>query len=897
MAIILIFGGIAVGALAGGEVGAVVGLVAGLLLSSALEFRKTLQGLRERLDLVEQKLARVESEAAAAAATVSDAEEVTPSPAALAQQDEVLSSLARDIAAIEASAAPPAPSPPPPEVESTQAAPLRSTPSHDERTEAKVWQRLFDGNIVARIGIVLLFFGVAFLLKYAAEHGFLPPELRLAGVALGSVAMLVFGWRQGEARKMFGLALQGGGIGLLYLAVFAALRLYGMVSEGPAFVLFAVIGLFGVILALKQDAVSLAALGISGAFLAPILASTGSGSHVVLFGYYTLLNAAILAISVFKSWRALNVTGFLFTFVIGLTWGARYYRPEFFASTEPFLITFFLIYVVISILSARRELLSSTAYVDGALIFGVPVIAFSLQWAMVRDFEHGAALSAFVLALFYLFLWRLTKANLKTLATAFAALAVLFLTLAIYYGFAPEQIIALWALEGAALVWLGLRQERAFPRFSGLALQGIAALYFLDHANQLQNAPPVANPFFLGALIIAISALASSVFLHAGREKVSKNEAGLIVPVLLWGLAWWYFAGLWEINAHTLLEFKPAAMLAFVALSCLAGELTGRRMWFGALREQWWLLPVAMLGVAYKYAAASTHPLAHAGYVAWPLAFSTYYWSLQRIEQDLKPTLIDLRHLAALWLLAYLASWQLAWVAEQFFVSAVWPFSASLVVPAALMLFIVSKGEQLTWPTAQHYRTYWLFGAGALAAYVCVWSLAANLRYSGDPGPLRYLPLLNPLDLAQLLGFVALLAWREKWAQAGPRDADLILDGVLFTLGLLWLSGIVARTAHHWAGIPFEFAALFDSVLVQASLSLLWTLAALALMVFATRKRTRSIWIAGAALLALVTLKLFLVDLASSGTIERIVSFLGVGLLFLAVGYLSPVPPNTAKAN
>jgi uncharacterized membrane protein len=36
---------------------------------------------------------------------------------------------------------------------------------------------------------------------------------------------------------------------------------------------------------------------------------------------------------------------------------------------------------------------------------------------------------------------------------------------------------------------------------------------------------------------------------------------------------------------------------------------------------------------------------------------------------------------------------------------------------------------------------------------------------------------------------------------------------------------------------------------------------------------------------------LFLVDLSRVGTIERIVSFVGVGVLMLVIGYFSPLPP------
>ena len=41
--------------------------------------------------------------------------------------------------------------------------------------------------------------------------------------------------------------------------------------------------------------------------------------------------------------------------------------------------------------------------------------------------------------------------------------------------------------------------------------------------------------------------------------------------------------------------------------------------------------------------------------------------------------------------------------------------------------------------------------------------------------------------------------------------------------------------------------------------------------------------------------KLFLVDLSTVGSIERIVSFIGVGLLMLVVGYYSPLPPRLGQ--
>src|SRR5664279_2273151 len=62
-----------------------------------------------------------------------------------------------------------------------------------------------------------------------------------------------------------------------------------------------------------------------------------------------------------------------------------------------------------------------------------------------------------------------------------------------------------------------------------------------------------------------------------------------------------------------------------------------------------------------------------------------------------------------------------------------------------------------------------------------------------------------------------------------------------------------------------------------------------------SRRRRREVWFVGAAILCAVALKLFVVDLSQTETITRIISFVGVGLLMLCVGYFSPLPPLPSK--
>jgi uncharacterized membrane protein len=207
--------------------------------------------------------------------------------------------------------------------------------------EAPIREFLLGGNLVVRVGVVVLLFGFAFLVKYAAARGLVPLEVRLTAAFAAGIGLLSLGWTLRDRRFAYAVALQGGGIGVMYLTVFAAARLFHMVPLPLTFaVMVGLVGFSG-LLAVLQDAAAMAVLGAAGGFMAPVLLSTGSGSHVMLFSYYALLNAGIFGIAWFRSWRWLNLLGFLFTFGIGSAWGLQYYRPAYLASTEPFLILFF----------------------------------------------------------------------------------------------------------------------------------------------------------------------------------------------------------------------------------------------------------------------------------------------------------------------------------------------------------------------------------------------------------------------------------------------------------------------------------------------------------------------------------------------------------------------------
>jgi uncharacterized membrane protein len=176
-----------------------------------------------------------------------------------------------------------------------------------------------------------------------------------------------------------------------------------------------------------------------------------------------------------------------------------------------------------------------------------------------------------------------------------------------------------------------------------------------------------------------------------------------------------------------------------------------------------------------------------------------------------------------------------------------------------------------------------------------IWFWLANAFSDGAADPLPYIPLLNPLELGLLLSLIGVFIWtRNQLPQLGvtehhaQRMAQVAAGASLFML----LSAMVTRSAHHWGGVPWDINDLLESMQVQAGLSIVWTLMALALMIGGHVRGRREVWIAGAVLIGVVVAKLFFVELSNRGGMARIVSFIGVGVLLLVVGYFAPLPPK-----
>ena len=769
---------------------------------------------------------------------------------------------------------------------------------------AKATDWFTTGNVPVKIGVIISFFGVAFLLKYAIERELMviPLEFRLLAVAAAGVALIVIGWRLREKARVYALSLQGGGAGILFLTIFAALQLWQLLPAPLAFLLLVAMTFATGALAVLQNSRSLAILGIVGGFLAPVLASTGQGSHVILFSYYLVLNGAILGIAWFRAWRELNLVGFVFTFLIGSLWGYQYYKPILWVSTQPFLVLSFLFYQAIAILYAQRQPQERRGIVDGTLVFGTPAIVFALQAALVRDMEYGLAISAAVAAVFYAltatWLFRSKGDYLRLLSESFMALAVAFATITIPLALDARWTAAAWALEGAALVWTGTRQGRHLAKFAGVVLIFLGGAAFVAYGWRQGAALPLLNGNVLGGVLLSLSAFFASRRLETFAKQGFETAHKLAATVLfVWGALWWFGTGWMETSERVNTLDQPHVFLLFLALSMGAGAWLGRaRQWEKARRASLVFLPLLVL-LSFGYWAEYEHFLFGLGWLAWPAAWLVQVFVLQVMDEH-DEQLAPAWHFGSLLLLTGLLAREVSWRTD-LIASSAWAGAAATAVIGSMALLVWRFRKRPAWPVPGHPMTY-LSASVFLVAGQVVYLAWLSLVQPGNPDPWPYIPVINPFDLAMLFAFLcatlSLAAIRRESGMAGTGEVPSYLFPYRLTLAAAFFvmtTLALVRAMHHFSGVPWNIDALYDSVIVQTALSIYWGLLGFAGMIWGTRNTRRPVWLTGAGFMALVVIKLFLVDLGNSGTVERIISFIGIGALLLVVGYFAPAPPGT----
>jgi uncharacterized membrane protein len=746
------------------------------------------------------------------------------------------------------------------------------------------------GNLLVRVGGVILFFGLAFLVKYAAEHSVISMQARLIAIAMVAIILIVLGWRLRDREGAYGQILQGLSVAMFYLVIYAASKFYALLTLDIAFTLMLLVVILGSVLAVIEDSLPLALFATVGGFLVPILTSSGDGSHIILFSYYALLNLGIFVVAWYRSWRVLNVIGFLFTFLIAGTWGVLKYHSNMFETTEPFLILYFLMYLTISILFTIKHPYEPKNLVDGTLVFGLPVFAFPLQVNLVQTFAYGEAYSAMILGTLYLLLFYVLrkKEHTELLAQSFLALGIVFYTIAIPYIFDADVSAALWSLESAGIIWIALKQKKSYTRYFGELL--LLASIFI-YPNKIYEYL-MSWGEYLGYIIIIVASFISAYLLNRYKEQLSILDRYLSKILVALAIVLWFMSTPMKIMTSIESNHLNAMIFSLVLGALILFIITKYIQWKMLIStlQGYLVLGMMLFFLNMTHSTYLIHPFEGFGAISFGLLIFVNYLLLHQYDAVWKIT--KQIHILALWFIALVLTLELHYHADLLKMDNSFIMISIAITPLILSTFVLFPKRYIAW-IEPYKNTYQFIGVGGLIGVLILWEFRT---FSVAPhANLFYIPLFNPLDMMQGLVLGLAYYWIVKNKISFTQNVKVSFYGILATLSTIFASVIFARAVHMIREINYTFSSLWEHMFFQAGLSILWSIIAIVLMILSKRYKNRQLWLAGFGLLILVVLKLFFVELASSGTIERIISFIVVGTLLLLIGYFVPLPPNEEK--
>lgn len=417
------------------------------------------------------------------------------------------------------------------------------------------WEQVLGKNWFAIVGALALTIGVGFFLKLAFDNDWIGPVGRVVlGIAVG-VALLAAGEYSQRRVPLWAQPVTAGGIGILYLSIYASFGLYELILPLPAFLFLALVVVLSALLALRYESLVIALLGLVGAFLTPVLLGRDLPEPRLVLVYILVIDLGILGVSTFRNWRWFTMVGLAGSYGLFVLWLDQF-PSESVVLVHLFLTGVFVVFVGATTLFHivwRR----APGPVDLALITlnaaGYYALTFALLW---EEYQVWFGLITLCLSLLYgLVAYAAIKRSGTPAEVALFALSIagVFLTVAVPLQLSGSWVSVAWAAEGAIIIWVGFQLARWPMRAFGLGVLGIAAIRLLvfDTPVELVDFTPVINERF-PTFVAAIAAFSVACYLYwRQREHLEEWEQN-IAPALA-GVA--NFLTLWLFTAEVIAYF------------------------------------------------------------------------------------------------------------------------------------------------------------------------------------------------------------------------------------------------------------------------------------------------------------------------------------------------------
>ena len=723
---------------------------------------------------------------------------------------------------------------------------------------------LTGGNWPAKLGAALVIIGVGALLRYSMLHIDVPAQAKLAaGILIAAVLGFVSATvPTGAGRRTLSLALGGAAFAVAYLTAYSSFALFDYIPSGTGLTLLMLVSAGAGIYAVTRGAMALGILAMFGAYLAPAFAVGDPGPQVV-YGYYAAASLMTVLLVALRGWRPLIHLSFVFTLAGGafLAWTSQYYEPQHAAVMMPMLLVLAALHVAMPIVERQS--------IHAAWINRLDVLYMIALPSVVALLTFGIATSRTDLSIMMLWfgsIWTLaaaaTRLRRRGGAGALLAIAVLFLVLAAAARFRniPWELLCMTASVAALALATWRKPE-------GTSLHSVAAgfvvlfgyLHVLSTLEEHATGPLFANGAFMLRFGGALLFIAAGILCRRARQVLDSL-------LLTTGVVWLCVAVGMELIRW---DIATAPLLVHWAVILLAASvwIPGRKLLWA---DRHATFVAILLALTAWWASHRATPL-----TAWSglfaagaagLALAARQGYLQYTQfLDRNGPVVGTAAAVALWSMALVSPGEPG--AIQFALTL-----AGITTLAAMVLldWITDKSDQSTADLI----------SGAALSFATTLVIATLVHISRE----QWAVLLEICCVAGLL--LALLLRRKRGGGATALTVALVVGIALVVQA--WLVRWLAPEGELGIGSLLHLRQ-------PALISLLWAAMGCVLTFWSRRSGSRPLWVAGATLLIASAVKMMLLDFGSLGQLTNILAVIAAGVVFLAVGWLAPMPPAAAR--
>lgn len=781
---------------------------------------------------------------------------------------------------------------------------------------AKLTAWLRDNWVYAVSALSLALAGV-FFVQYGIEKGLLPPAVRVAFAMLFGAALIVVGeWmrrKHGDDTAANTAYLPsvfaGAGLVSIFAAIIAARQMYGLIGQEVAFVGLVLTAILAIVLGWFYGPL-LAATGLIGAALAPMVVGGNSTNTDWLYGYFTLIAATGLAIDAIRRWAWVSVLALAIGYGCGFLILSAGAAPSGWTATL----------TILALLAASLPLLQAIPRHDGPATLEAAVLRNGIWPSFPTRLAAGAMLATTL---------GLLALDADTALDGMVVYAALTLLATAYL---------LWADKARGLIDLALLPMVAF--LIRLALDAVSTAPLMwEFASQAialrpaETAAPYTVTVLLGlaTLISGAAALRARGTLYPSLFALAASLVAPLAAVVLellwhpaqtlgdgpWALHIMALAALMTVFAITFAKTDPTkrssayatlSALSLIALSLfllttqsaltlalaalvLAAAWLDRRF---KLPEMAWFIQLGCAVIGYRltvdpgFAAALSAPLpqvwiAYAGTVA---TLTAAWLTLAPLPRPAAKAVLESAALGATALFAnvLITRWLQGSDTTPNWIGSHWGATLNALPWLILMLTQLYR-LQIPGPM-RHLRQAIaalaaLFSGGALALaagpFNPLFAWGAENTTSLTKGPL----ILDSLALAYALPGAMLLAaaYKMAWLHRTLRLALLAAGTALVAL----YTGLEIR--RFWQGDYLGAPGVTQGELYSYTIAMM--LLGAGLLYQAIAKRSALLRRIAMGVIALTVAKVFLLDASGLTGLTRVFSFLGLGLSLAGLAWLN----------